>query len=391
MTEKLFWSDPYETEFSATVVEQFPLGDGQAVVLDRTCFYATSGGQPYDLGTLNSLPVSDVRFEADRLIHIVPEPLPASSVRGTIDWKRRFDHMQQHTGQHILSAAFFQLFEAETSSFHLGDQYCSIELNRPNLNPDQVRRAEDLANSIVFSAQQVETFFVDPAKADEYPLRKKSDLQESLRIVKIADFDLSPCSGTHVRNSGEVGVLFITGTEKLSQTLKVSFLCGNRVVTQYHQDLAILKSLSKQMTTAAENLPESITKLQDQVKELRKQLSQLKEEQWKRDAAQMYETAQQWNETRRVVRVWKRPYAETRFIAQRLLEQPDSTGALVSIPDCRVVFFKHPKSHFDLRPVFERFLKKHGAKGGGPPHLMEAGGFAITEDFENQILKLWEE
>ncbi len=390
MTEKLFWTEPYQTEFTATILQQFPVKTGQAVVLDRTCFYATSGGQPNDRGTINSQQVQDVRFEEDRLVHIISTPLEGSTVKGTIDWDRRFDHMQQHTGQHILSAAFFQLFQAETSSFHLGDEYCSIELNRPSLNREEVRKAEELANKVIFGAQPVQTFFVDPEKAGEYPLRKKSDLQESLRIVKIGEFDLSPCSGTHVRNSGEVGTVFITGSEKLSQTLKISFLCGNRVVRQYHQDLEILKILSKNLTTSQELLPESITKLQDQLKEMRKELSNLKENEWKQEALELYAQAEDWKNHRRILRIWKRPYAEIRFIAQRLMEQPSSIGVLVSVPERRVIFFKNPQSPFELRQPFQEFLKLNSAKGGGPSHQMEAGGFEMPDDFEERLRNVWD-
>jgi len=391
MTEKLFWADPYLKEFTASVRDQFPAADGHAVVLDRTCFYATSGGQPNDLGTLNGAGVRDVRMENDQLLHIIDQPLADVSVVGKVDWTRRFDHMQQHSGQHILSAAFYNLFHAETSSFHLGETYCSIELNRPNLSAADIQKAEDLANAVISGATTVQTFFVDPEKAKDYPLRKQSDLQEALRIVQIGDFDLSPCSGTHVKNTGEVGMVFITGAERLSQTLKVSFLCGNRVARQYHADLEILKQLSKQLTTSAAMLPDSLIKLQEQLKETRRELTRFKEEQWKQEALQLYLSAEEWRGIKLVLRIWKRPYAECRFIAQKLTEQPDSAGALISTEDGRAVFFKHPKNSFDLRPVFQNFLQTHSIRGGGPPHLMEAGGFQTKPDEENELRGLWEE
>jgi alanyl-tRNA synthetase len=391
MTEKLFWIDPYLKEFSASVREQFPAEDGHAVILDRTCFYATSGGQPNDTGLLNSQKIKDVRFENDRLLHIVDQPLLVSEVQGRIDWERRFDHMQQHTGQHILSAAFYQLFHAETSSFHLGEDYCSIELNRPNLTRQDTEQAENDANRVIFGATPIQTFFVDPERAKEYPLRKQSDLQESLRIVKIGEFDLSPCSGTHVRNSGEVGMVFIVGSEKLSQTLKVSFLCGNRVAKQYHTDLEILKQLSKSLTTSSALLPESLSKLQDQLKETRKELTRLKEEQWKEEAARLYASAESWQGMKRMIGVWKRPYAELRFLAQRISEQSGSIGAFASTTDQRAVFFKNSKNDFDLRRPFQKFLQLHSVRGGGPPHLMEAGGFRVENDFEKGFRTIWEE
>jgi alanyl-tRNA synthetase len=127
MTEKIFWKDPYQKEFTSNVLEQFAVPDGNAVVLDRTCFYATSGGQPNDTGKLNVAEVKDVRIEDGKLLHVIDQQLTTNEVSGKINWSRRFDHMQQHTGQHILSAAFYRLFQAETSSFHLGDLFCSIE------------------------------------------------------------------------------------------------------------------------------------------------------------------------------------------------------------------------------------------------------------------------
>src|SRR5919106_3756739 len=145
MTEKLFWIDPYQKEFSANILRQFPVRDGHAVILDRTCFYATSGGQPHDLGILNLQPVKDVRFENDSILHIVSTPLEGITATGMIDWTRRCDHMQQHTGQHILSAAFARLFAVRTESFHMGADYSTIDLAR-EVSAGEIARAEDEAN-----------------------------------------------------------------------------------------------------------------------------------------------------------------------------------------------------------------------------------------------------
>jgi alanyl-tRNA synthetase len=385
MTEKLFWKDSYQKEFSANVVEQFPVQDGQAVVLDQSCFYATSGGQPNDLGVLNSRKVKDVRMEGGRLLHILTESLPEGAVQGMIDWTRRFDHMQQHTGQHILSAAFHKLFQAETSSFHLGEEFCSIELNRPQLSEPQVRQAEQLANEIIFRAEPVTAFFVDAARAAEYPLRKQSDLAESLRIIQISDFDLSPCSGTHVRNTGEVGMVFVYGHEKLSQSLKITFLCGSRINSRYKKDLSILKDLSRNLTTSFDLLPDSIGKLQTQLKDLRKENNRFHEERLKLEAASLYQESKDWNGFRLLVRLMNRPYQDLRFLAQKISEKESALGALISISDQRAVFFKNSEVTFDLKPVFQQFLVSTGAKGGGPPHFLEAGGIKEPSQLENLL------
>lgn len=382
MTEKLFWKDSYQQEFNASVVDQFPVEDGYAVVLDRTCFYATSGGQPNDLGSLESIRVKDVRIEGDRLLHILEAPLTIPRVKGTIDWQRRFDHMQQHSGQHILSAAFFRLYDAETSSFHLGENDCSIELNKPRLKEEDIHRAEDLANEMICSSVDVEAFFVDPEKAEDYPLRKKSDLTEALRIIRISDFDLSPCSGTHVRNSGEVGIICVTGLEKISQGVKIYFLCGQRVRHRYRKDLGILKSLSAEMTTSVELLPESISRLRSQMKDLRKELKRFQEKELLKEVEILCAHAESVENGNRVIAVWDRPYSEVRFVAQRMTEQSSIYGAIASIPDCRVAFFKGRELNYDLKSVFQEFISTASAKGGGPPHLMEAGGFASELELE---------
>lgn len=385
MTEKLFWNDPYQTEFTATVQERFAAPDGPAAVLDRTCFYATSGGQPNDLGELNSVRVKDVRVEDGKIVHVLERELAEDSVSGKIEWRRRWDHMQQHSGQHILSAAFFRLYHAETSSFHLGEQYCSIELSKPDLNEKQLTQAEQLANDIVCSAMPVQSFFVEPGRAGEYPLRKQSDLAESLRIIQIGDYDLSPCSGTHVKNTGEIGVIFIHGFEKLSQTCRITFLCGNRVRSQYHQEVAILKALSKKLTTSVELLPDSVTKLLSQVKELRKENTQLKEKRLKAEAMELLVSSETWHDMHLLVKCFDRPYEEIRYLAQRLAEQPGVLGALASTSEHRLVFFKHPAAPFDLKSAFASFLTATGARGGGPAHFLEAGSIPADPDLQQKM------
>jgi alanyl-tRNA synthetase len=390
MTEKLFWQDAYQREFTANVVQQYRAADGHAVVLDRTCFYATSGGQPNDLGLLNQMPVRDVRNENGEIAHVLDAPLPDRQVQGTIDWERRFDHMQQHSGQHILSAAFHRLFKAETSSFHLGEEYCSIELNASGLKETQVREAEASANQVIASATPLNVFFIDPEHTKEYPLRKQSDLAEALRLVQIGEFDLSPCSGTHVKNAAEIGSVFIDGFEKLSQSVKINFLCGHRITRQYHQDLSTLKALSKAMTTSFELLPESVSRLQQQSKEMRKDLERLKEAQLKEEAVRLVKEAKNSNGNRLIVDALPRPYAELRFLAQRISEQPDTVGALASLSDRRAVFFKNPKSSIDLKAIFERFLATSNAKGGGATHFLEAGNITAGPELAETVRNLFE-
>jgi alanyl-tRNA synthetase len=389
MTEKLFWKDAYQTQFTARVIEHFPVAGGHAVVLDRTCFYATSGGQPNDLGTLGGQPVKDVKDEGEKLIHVLPSAPSSDQVEGVVDAKRRRDHMQQHTGQHILSAAFFRLFRAETSSFHLGEEYCSIELNQPGLTEQQIQLAEQAANEVIFAGTPVDVFFIEPAQAGQYPLRKQPDVGENLRIVRVGDFDLSPCSGTHVRNAAEVGMVFVTGSEKISQGTKVSFLCGGRIGAAYRKDLAVLKDLSKMMTTSTELLPESVRGLQAQTKDLRKENMQFKEGRLKAEAMKMLMNAESWNGHHLMIGVWSRPYQELRYLAQKLAEQAGTVGAFVSTSENRAVFFRNSMLPLDLKTVFHEFLSQTSGKGGGAPHFLEAGNFQSIASLDSLVRSLF--
>jgi len=338
------------------------------------CLHSQRGGQ--------FLPVKDVRFENKKLIHLLEKQIDDTEIKGTIDWKRRFDHMQQHSGQHILSAAFYRLFEAATSSFHLGIDFCTIEISKPNLSEQQIRQAEDVANEVITSARNVRVFFADPAETETLNLRKDPQVLEDLRIIEIPDFDRSPCSGTHVNNTGEVGQIFIYGFEKLSQTLKITFLCGNRIRNRYSRDLNVLKKLAKSLTTGIELLPDSVINLQNQMKDLRKEISWLKEERLKTEAQELLQQAGE-----RIIKVWDRPYQDVRFIAQKLSESENIYGALASTTENRVIFFKSKNNNRDLKAAFQQFLAGSGAKGGGPPHLMEAGGFKSSDRLEEQIIE----
>ncbi|HSE39866.1 MAG TPA: hypothetical protein VLH08_03810, partial [Acidobacteriota bacterium] len=220
--------------------------------------------------------------------------------------------------------------------------------------------------------------------------RKQSDLSESLRIIRIGEFDLSPCSGTHVRNTGEIGVVFVHGFEKLSRSTKVTFMCGNRVRDFYHRELSVLKDASKKLTTSFDLIPQSIERLQSQIKELRRENMQLKESRLKTEAFELAADSEDWNDFKLVIRVWPRPFEEVRYIAQRLSEHKSLVGALVSASERRCAFFKHPEVTVDLKPLFAQFLQSTGGRGGGPAHFMEAGNLNVEKDAESELRHLFE-
>ena len=213
MTERLYYTDSYTTTFQAIVVDQFDHNGRPALVLDRTYFYPVSGGQPADAGTLNGVPVQDVYIrETDgAVVHVLsatPSPAEMQGVQGVIDWDRRFDHMQQHTGQHILSQAFIQVADAHTVSFHLSDNSVTIDLNKEQLRPEDVEQAELLANQVIWEDRAIRIREVSPEEAERLALRKVPELEsDKLRLVEIEQCDVTACGGTHVSRTGAVGMI----------------------------------------------------------------------------------------------------------------------------------------------------------------------------------------
>src|SRR5258706_4845635 len=228
MTDRLYYHDPYLREFEATVLETTIHEGKTEVVLDRAAFYPTSGGQPFDVGTLSGARVLDVVDTDDgRILHIVDCAPDGASVKGAIDWPRRFDHMQQHTGQHVLSAAFDRLLKARTESFHLGADCSTIDLAR-ELSAAEIVRGEDEANRVVWEDRPLAIRFAGPDEIAKLPLRKESKREGTLRLIDVQDFDLSACRGTHVSRTGAIGMIAVAATERFRGGSRVTFLCGGR-------------------------------------------------------------------------------------------------------------------------------------------------------------------
>ncbi len=274
MTERLYYTDAYATRFAARVVERSRAASHGILVLNRTLFYPTSGGQPHDLGTIAGLDVIGVyiRPRDGAVEHKVLGELPAGrSVTGEIDWMRRFDHMQQHSGQHVLSQAFIQLAEAETVGFHLGEEASTIDLARDDLTAAQIEEAESLANEIVWQNRPLRVHFVSAEAAQTLPLRKIPPVdQGTLRIVEVADFDWSACGGTHVAHAGEIGQIKITRLERRGQKLRLTFLCGARALSDYRRKNLLVNRLMGEFTTGQEELLPAVERLRAETTEWRR-------------------------------------------------------------------------------------------------------------------------
>ena len=282
MTERLYYQDCYLREFTARVIET----DGNRVYLDRTAFYPTSGGQPFDLGTLGGIAVRDVIDEEDRIAHVMDAPLAATEVAGIIDWPRRYDHMQQHTGQHLLSAVLEELFAIRTVSFHLGSEVSTIDVDVPSLTPEQVERVEERCAEVIAQARPVQITFEDASASLE--LRKASERTGTLRIVSIEDVDRSACGGSHVRSTAEIAMVLTGKSEKIRGITRLEFVCGTRALRRARADYRLLAAIGRVLSVPPEQSPELLAGLIEKNKSLEKTTQRLAMELARREGKELF-------------------------------------------------------------------------------------------------------
>jgi len=394
MTERLYYTDSYCTRFSARVIERLTWEGRPAVVLDRTAFYPTSGGQPADRGVLGGLDVLDVvvREEDGAIVHVLstaadplgfPKPegskIEESEIEGALDWPRRFDHMQQHTGQHILSAAFEQLLDAGTVGFHLGAEASTVDINLPRLDLAAVEPVEELSNRVIWEDRIVGVRFVGQDELAALPLRRPPVVEGPVRIVEIADFDVNPCGGTHVARSGEIGLIKIVRLDHRGDETRVEFLCGARAWRDYRDRSAMTNRLSGRLTVGYWELGRAVERLQEEGKQLRRDLRGARKRLLKVDAAELAETAVTRGPYRVVCRVLEPSSGspeelpgKLRGLAQELMQQPGVVALLAGVGERTHLCFACAEGlNLDAASLLREACARLGGKGGGRPHLAQ--------------------
>lgn len=394
-THRLYRSDPYRTTFEAEVIEQIEYEGQPAIVLDSTCFYPTSGGQPNDLGTLNGIHVLDVVEEGERIIHILAEPLDQTAVRGQIAWERRFDHMQQHTGQHILSQAFEREFKAHTLSFHLGRESSTIDVSLSTLDWGMAAQVENTANRIVMENRLITAQEYDEGQVDTALLRKIPQVHGRLRIVEIADFDWCACGGTHVRTAGEVGMIHISGWERRHGQVRVEFLCGWRAAHDYHSRTMIAQNLAETLSVSFSETPSAIGRLLDAQKASQRQIEDLRRRLLACELPTLVRQAESTGDLRVLCcALGGYDASNMRAIAQNITQEPGMVALLaVTDPSPQLCFACAEGVEADMGQLLRSALKPFGGKGGGNARLAQGGGIdvgqiALALDYARQQLGL---
>ena len=376
-SERLYYTDPYLVEFDAVVRDVVRQGDRWVVALDRTAFYPTSGGQPFDTGTLDDAKVLDVVDQEDGSVgHFIDRELEKNSrVRGHVDWIRRFDHMQQHTGQHLLSAAFEREVGARTVSFHLGTSASTIDLDK-ELSADQIARVEETANRVLWEDREICVQFVTASEAAKLPLRKDPARSGELRIIEIKDYDLSACGGTHVRRTGAIGIIAIAGVERFKGGLRIEFVCGYRALTSYRALKSAVAGGVRVLSVLPEELPAAIERLQMANKTQQKAQDALFERLAIHEAASLAASGEQIGALTVVaaaVTGWD--LNALKKLASAIVTRPATVAVLLTsdVPS-PIVVARSQDVALDAGAVLKSLIDRFGGKGGGKGAMAQGGG-----------------
>lgn len=382
-TRRLYYDDSYLHNFEAHLLQCVPgaplaTPSGTVpvweVVLDRSAFYPTSGGQPNDVGTLGEARVLDVRDEGEDIVHIVDRELPTGEIKACIDWERRFDHMRQHTGQHLLSAMFQERHGLPTVSFHLGSELCTIDLRGPEPTVDVLRGAQRAANAVVFEDRPVNVRYGTAEQLAAVGVRKEVERDGILRAIEIEAADLQPCGGTHVKSTGQIGLILVRRCTKIRQDWRVEFACGGRAERLATDDFYLLRAIGERLSCAAEEAVGAIEKSAEErdahFKSLRAALQQLAEA---RSRLLVSGSEVAGDGVRVIAERLREENPELLLpLATELAKNERTVALLVHEETGQLVFAQHPTAGKDLAGLLKRLLAAVPGKGGGTRDFVRA-------------------
>jgi alanyl-tRNA synthetase len=395
VTERLYYADSHLIEFEARVVDVTERVSGwTAIVLNRTAFYPTGGGQPSDTGTLDGLRVVECIDNGDQgVLHVVQGVAPGRDavVRGRVDWSRRLDHIQQHTGQHILSQAFVTLFNAPTRSFRVSESVCEIDVELPEPTTEKIERAVELANNVIWEDRAIAIRNVSPHEAAELSLRKEPSREGELRLIEIEGFDLTPCGGTHAFRTGEVGMIAVRSWERAKGLTRMEFVAGVRTLADYRKANRSAREVAALFSCGREDISQLASQMLDENKELHRQIRVLEEMAAEVEAGKLLAAAVQLSDDgaemsghdiRLVVHVFDRRDPESlKKLAQALMANP-RTIALLGSRDkdaARLVFARSTDAPGDMNALMREACTTLDGRGGGKPDLAQGGGKNIEK------------
>jgi len=368
LTRLLYHEDSSIRQFDGTVVQSLEQDGAFWAELDQTAFYPGGGGQPPDRGRLGSTLVTDTREEDGRVWHRTERALaPGERVQGVLDWARRFDHMQQHTGQHILSQAFLEVASAETRSFHLGEEEVSVDVAHPGPDPELLRRVEERANQVVWEDRELVVHVVPREEVGRFPLRKLPAVEGMVRVVEVSGFDWSACGGTHVGRSGQVGIITVLSTEKYKGGTRVGFVCGGRSLRRQRERMLLLRDLSLAFTAGEADLPKAVARLKEERDRLDRRMKTLLKAELEREAVSLVEAAPRGALGPVVARHFPEREASEIGRLAALVAARGGIALLAAGTDTPRAHFSAPAGTIAVGDLLGGLCREHGGKGGGRP------------------------
>lgn len=392
MAHKLYLDNPYLREIDSRIVDKIYKDGKYYIKLNRTIFYPhLSGGQPGDKGTINGVQVLEVYEEDSDIIHVVKENIQSDKVMLNIDWENRLDNMQQHTGQHLLSAAFYKLYNGETVGFHLGQDYVYIDVTLPELSEDEAEKIEIYANRIIYSNFEIKSYYIEKNDIKKIPVRKQPTVNSNIRIVEIDNIDFSPCAGTHLRNTGEIGLIKIRKWEKYKGNVRIEFVCGNRALLDYMWKNRAIKDISLLLSSKDLDIFEKVQTLYNQKEELEKKNRILREELLRYKAEELL---------RNSIKIGNIPFISKLFDDIDLKELNGISSYLNNISNSVQIYgskyedkgqflISIPKNiNINLKDILKEISEEFEIKGGGSPQTVQGG--CSLEDLDKLLNRFLE-
>lgn len=386
-TERLYYKDSHLTDFEALVVDVTERVSGwTGVTLDRTAFYPTGGGQPSDTGMLGGARVVEcIDREDEGVLHLIQGRTPrlGETVRGHVDWPRRLDHIQQHTGQHILSQAFIRLFQAETRSFRMMAEASEIDVALDNATDERIDQAVELSNRIIWEDRALHVREATKEEAAGLPLRKDSAREGELRLIEIDDYDLSPCGGTHAQRTGEVGIICVRSWERAKGLVRIEFLAGGRVLLDYQRANRAARRAAALFSVGRDETAEAATRLIEENKSLQRRLRSLEEIASRVEAAELLERAEVLEDGTRIIRhIFEGRSPESlRHIAMAVAREPKTVALIASTGEdgARLVFARSEDAAGNMNELMRAACQLLEGRGGGRPEMAQGGGHHIEK------------
>jgi alanyl-tRNA synthetase len=370
MTKKLYYTSSYTTEWETKIINILDRNGEYYVVLEETAFYPNGGGQPCDTGYINGIAVLDVFIEDNEVFHKLEDMPKNDDVTCQINWNRRFDHMQHHSGQHLLSAVCLNLFQAKTISFHLGEEYASIDVDQPDLTKFQLASLEQEVNKQIYKNRSIHSYFVTNEKLKEIILVKKPKVTENIRIVEIEGIECNACGGTHVTRTGEIGIIKLIKAEKQKGSTRIYFKCGYRALNDFIESQRIIGTLASKFNTGRSDILDRFGKWEQEHKQLENDIENLKEQLYSYQAKELLNKASDHF----LAHIFEdKSLKELQHLASKLVKENDLLILFASTVENKIVLMHNGTKSLKCGNLFKENLNKFNGKGGGNDKSAQAG------------------